>query len=280
MDLTKNIEDFDLVFLDLETTGLDVVTGDSLCEVGALKVRERKVINKFHSLVNPRKKMPAQAYEVHKISDEELKDAPCFEEIADRLIRFLNGCVICAYNVGFDMGFINHQLRRMGRSYLEGPAIDVLSMARDGLKLPRYNLEATAKFFNIDCSRGLHRAVGDAFVAYRIFLKLIDIFKEKRIEKLNEFISLYGLDNEIFRAGEDHKTLLFKEAMDSKTTLAIRYFSSSNRLKEEKILPLSIFQEGKYSYLLYQGEGEASCRLKLNRILKVGEPPPQIINLL
>ncbi len=272
MDLTKNIEDFDLVFLDLETTGLDVVTGDCLCEVGALKVRDRKVINEFHSLVNPRKKMPQEAYEVHKISDEELKDAPCFEEIADRLIRFLNGCVICAYNVGFDMGFINHQLQRIGRSSYEGPAIDVLAMARDGLKLPRYNLETTAKFFNIDCSQGLHRASGDALVAYKIFLKLIDIFKEKQIEKLDEFISLYGLDNEIFRAGEDHKTLLFKEAMDDKTTLKIRYFSSSNRLKEENILPLRVLQEGKYSYLLYQGEAEASCRLKLNRILKVGEP--------
>ena len=269
MNLAKNIEDFNLVFLDLETTGLDVVTGDSLCEVGAFKVREEKIVDEFHSLVNPGKKMPSQAYKIHKISDQELKDAPCFEEIADKLISFLNGCVVCAYNVGFDVGFINYQLRKMGRLTLELPAIDILSMARDLLKLPRYNLETTAKFLNVDCGQGIHRALSDALIAYRVFLKLNNILKEKGIEKLDEFVSLYGLANEIFKPKEDRKILFLEEAVDKKAILGIRYFSSSNTIKEEKILPLRVCQQDKRPYLLCQGGNESSFHLELNRILSI-----------
>lgn len=272
MDLERNIEDSDLVILDLETTGLDVVTGDFICEVGALKVRGRKIIDKFHSLVNPKRSMPDQAYNVHKISEEELKDAPYFEEIADKLISFLDGCAVCAYNIKFDMGFINYQLKKLNRLPLEIPAVDILAMSRDVLKLPRYNLEAAAKSLDVDCSQGLHRALGDASIAYGVLLKLIDIFKEKGIEKLSEFISLYGLNNEVLKSKEDQKMFFLKEAVDKGAVLEIRYFSSANTLEEEEVLPLRILEEEKYPYLWYQGKGEGSSSIKISRILKVRAP--------
>ena len=67
MDLNKNIEDFDLVFLDVETTGLDVVVGDAICEIGACKVRARETIDTFETLVNPKKSVPPEAYLIHMI---------------------------------------------------------------------------------------------------------------------------------------------------------------------------------------------------------------------
>jgi len=269
MDLTRNIEDFDLVIFDLETTGLDAVTGDSICEVGAFKVRDRKIIDKFHSLVNPNRSMPDQAYDVHKISEEELKDAPYFEAIADKFVSFLGESVICAYNIKFDIGFINNHLKKFNRSPLELPAVDILSMARDALKLPRYNLGATAEFLNIDCSQGLHRALGDASIAYQIFIKLLDIFKEKRIGKLGEFISLYGLSNEIFKLKEEKKTLLLNAAIEKRATLGIKYFSPNNTVEDEEVLPLRLLQEDRHFYLLCQGNKANSSQIKLNRILKV-----------
>jgi len=272
MDLTRNIEDFNLAVLDLETTGLDVVTGDSICEIGAFKVKRRKIIDKFHSLINPNRNMPDQAYDVHKISEEELKDAPYFEDIADKFVSFLGESIICAYNIKFDMGFINNHLRKSNRPPLELPAVDIFSMARDALKLPRYNLEAAAKSLDIDCSQGLHRALGDASVAYQILIKLLDIFKEKRIGKLDEFISLYGLNNEIFKSKEEKKILLLNAAIEKRTVLGIKYFSSTNTLEEEEVLPLRIAEEDKYLYLLCQGKSKDSSSIKLSRILKVEEP--------
>jgi len=269
MNLDKNIEDFDLVFLDLETTGLDAVIGDSICEIGAFKVEKRKTVDKFHSLINPKKSIPPEAYRVHGISDADLADAPYFEDIVDKLILFLEKSVICAYNVEFDMGFIDNHLKRINYSSLNLPGLDILSMARDILKLPKYNLETTACFFNIDCSKGLHRALDDALVAYQIFFKLLDIFKEKGIVKLEDFISLYGFNNEIFKSKESQKILIFKEAIANKLSSKIQYLSLANIIEEETVLPLRIFEENNYFYLLYQGKQGVSSQIKLNRVLKV-----------
>lgn len=269
MDLRRNIEDFNLAIIDLETTGLDVVTGDSICEIGALKIRNRKIIDKFQSLVNPNRPMPAQAYNVHKISEADLENAPDFENLADKLVSFLDQSVICAYNIKFDLGFINNHLKKSNRQPLVLPAIDILSMARDALKLSRYNLKVVAESLNIDCSQGLHRALGDALIAYQILIKLLDTFKEKGIGKLEEFISLYGLSNDISRSKEEKKTLLLNAAIEKKRALAIKYFSSNNTLEEEEILPLRLLREERYFYLLYQGKKGNTSQIRVNRILKV-----------
>ncbi|MFH1504902.1 MAG: 3'-5' exonuclease [Candidatus Omnitrophota bacterium] len=265
MDLNKNIKDCPFVFLDLETTGLDAVTGDSICEIGILKVQGGEVVDTFHSLINPKKSMPFQAYQVHKISDEALKTAPYFEDVAENLIAFLKDYIVCAYNVSFDMGFIKHHLERMNFPIPKLTALDVLSMARDVLKLSRYNLEAAAQFFNIGFD-SLHRAFDDAEAAYKVFFKLIDIFKGKGIERLEEFIKLYGLEDESSILEENKKIILLKQAVESNSWLKMKYFYSAN-IEEGKIMPLRVSEEKKCFYLWFQTLNSTSRRIKLNRIL-------------
>ncbi|MBP7087817.1 MAG: 3'-5' exoribonuclease [Candidatus Omnitrophica bacterium] len=269
MDLFKDIEEYDLVFIDLETTGLDVITGDAICEIGAFKIKNRKVIGKFHSLVNPGKPVPKEAYQVHKISDEDLKNAPYFKDIATKLIAFLADSVLCAYNISFDLGFINYQLKKIEYSPLDLPAIDILAMARDILKLTRYDLATTAKYFNISIEGILHRALNDANLACRVFFKLQDILKEKKVNQLGQILSLYGFANDIFKVAEDRKTTLLQDAIQKVTTLKIRFFSPNNTIEEEDIIPLRILQDNKYYYLLYQKSKTETLRIKLNRILEV-----------
>lgn len=269
MDLLKDIEEYDLTFIDLETTGLDVITGDAICEIGALKVKNRKIIEEFHSLVNPGKPIPKEAYQVHKISDEDLKNAPYFNDIATKLIAFLANSVVCAYNVSFDLGFINYQLKKAEYLPLDLPAIDILAMARDILQLPRYDLVTTAKHFDISIQGVLHRALNDVAMAYQVFLKLMDILKEKRINKLGQILSLYGFSNEIFKVAEDKKTALLKDAIQKATILKMQFFSRDNTIEEEEIIPLRILQENKYCYLLYQRPKAETLRIRLNRILEV-----------
>ncbi len=267
IDFNKNIEEFDLVFLDLETTGLDFVTGDAICEIGAYKTRGAKVIDKFHSLVNPKRSIPKEAYRVHKISDEQVEHAPFFEKIADKLVSFVANSVVCAYNVSFDMGFVDHHLKSMGHLPLAIPAIDVLSMARDVLQLNRYNLASVAHSLGVDCSGGLHRALDDALITYRVFLKLNDIFKKKNIVSFGDFLSLYGFVNDIVKLKEIQKAKTISEAIEKETALRLRYFSSKGRVEEETVVPLRILQENKYFSFLYQGREEASSRIRSNRIL-------------
>ena len=268
VSLTKSIESLDLVFIDLETTGLNAVTGDSICEIGALKVNNRKIISKFHKLINPRRSIPKEAYDIHKISDEDLKNAPYFENVADELISFFKESILFAYNANFDIGFINQHLKRMDYPELDIPAVDILSMARDMLKLSRYNLKSTADFLNIDCSGPLHRASEDALVAYKVFLPILDMLKEKNIENIGDFVSLYGINSNIFQSCENKKVCMVKEAISSVKLLKIKHFSS-HRLVKEKVTPLRILQEGRFFYLLYQDASGNPLRIKLNRVLEI-----------
>jgi DNA polymerase III epsilon subunit family exonuclease len=268
VDLKKNIEEFNLVFLDLETTGLDAVWGDSICEIGALKIKGGETVGEFHTLVNPRKAIPYEAYLIHKISNEEVKDAPYFKEVADKLLLFLQGCVICGYNVEFDIGFIQAELRRINYPSLQVPAIDILSMAKRTLQLPRYNLRAIATFLNLNI-RSYHRALDDALLASKVFLKLKDILREKGIKILENYISLYGINNNIFKFQEEQKVTLLKEAIDKGLVLKMRYFSYNSIVEEKKIKPINLSREQRHFYLWYQSKKEGSRRINLNRILDI-----------
>lgn len=269
MDLKKNIEDFDLVFFDLETTGLDVLAGDSICEIGAVKIRSREDVDKFHTLVNPGKSMPVEAFRIHHIGDEDVKNAPYFEAIIEKFIDFLKDSVILAYNIEFDLGFINYKLKQMNKQPLELPAIDILSMARKTLRLPRYNLGEIVSFFNIEYSGKLHRAMQDASIAAKVFFKLRDILREGSLDALGDFISLYGLNNGHFKTKEEPKIQLLKKAIDEKVPLKARYFSYQNTMENEEIKPLNLSQEHKGFSLWYESKQGKNIRIDLNRIFEV-----------
>lgn len=163
-----------LVFIDVETTGLSPKNGDCVCEIGAVKTHQGKVLCEFQTLVNPQMPVPYEAYAVHQISDEELKNAPLFTEVAEDLLHFLDDAPICAYNAKFDVGFLNSELARIGKKPLANSVIDVLLMARDLLRSDRYNLETVANNLNIFSAQGLHRAIYDCRVTAKLFYKLIE----------------------------------------------------------------------------------------------------------
>jgi len=268
VDLDKKIEELDLVFLDLETTGLDAVTGDAICEIGALKVSQKNIIDRFHSLINPKRNIPNEAYKIHKISNQDVANSPYFEDVADKLLRFLEGSIVCAYNVNFDMGFIDNHLKRINYSRLSVFAIDILAMARDALKLPRYNLGNVANFFNIDCKDIMHRALEDANIAYKIFFDISNKLSDKGLLRFGDFFSLYGFNNEVFRSMEEKKLSLLRAAIESHKRLKVRIFYKDGVRIEENIIPLRISQEKGIFYLLCQNDSEPSLSIRLGSILE------------
>jgi DNA polymerase III epsilon subunit family exonuclease len=267
MDLNRDIEDFNLVFFDLETTGLDAVKGDCICEIGALKWHKRKIIDKFHTLINPQRPIPQEAYLIHKIADKDVCGAPTFGNIADNFIAFLKDSILLAYNIEFDLSFINYELSKIGRSIPELPTIDILCMARKTLSLEKYNLGAVASFFNIEDTGKLHRALNDSFAAAWIFFKLRGILKENKLNNLGDFVSLYGLTNNIFKSKEGPKVALIKEAMAKQLFLRVRYFSYRNTMEEEEIKPISFSQENNNHFLWCSSKSNKSWRININRFL-------------
>lgn len=268
MDLAKKISDVDLVFLDFETTGLDALTGDSICEIGAVKIRDRKVIDKFHTLINPQKDIPHGAFLIHKISNDDVKDAPLFKDIADKLLMFFKDTVICAYNAEFDIGFLNAELKRIDKVCQGCLVIDILSMARRTVKLGRYNLGNLSSFFNIENKGDLHRALADAFLAYEVFYKLTDILATKGIDNLEDFMALYGINGQNRKCEED-KVNLVKAVIDKGLTINVRYFSLEQNIKNEEIKPQCVLEENKKFYLWYQDPYQNTHRLSFRDILNI-----------
>lgn len=191
MDLDNNIKDCPLVFFDLETTGL-LPESSYICEIAALRVVGGKAIDKFSTLVRPRHKVPYASFCVHRISDNDLIGAPYFEDVAGELVNFLSGGILCAYNIAFDLGFVNYQLKKINRKALETPFIDILSMARSALNLKSYKLEAVANFFGLASGSQFHRAENDARVACLIFFKLLEALKGEGSLPARKIISAYG----------------------------------------------------------------------------------------
>jgi DNA polymerase III epsilon subunit-like protein len=142
-------------------------------------------------------------------------------------------------------------------------------MARKTLRLEKYNLEALSYFFDINHNGGLHRALTDSFVASQVFFKLRDTLKEAELENLGDFVSLYGLTNDIFRLKEGVKVTLVKEAISQQLTLKTRYFSYRNTMEKEEIKPIDLFQENNNFFLWCQGKAGKSWRINLNRVLDI-----------
>jgi len=109
----------------------------------------------------------------------------------------------------------------------------------------------------------------DAYVASKAFFKLRDILKESNLDNLEDFISLYGLNNEIFRIKEEPKLHLVKKAIEGKLSLKARYLSQQNMMESDMIKPLNLSQENKSFFLWYESKQGKNIRISLNRILDV-----------
>jgi DNA polymerase III subunit epsilon len=162
------------IVLDTETTGLDPLDGHRLVEVGCIElINGIPSGHTFHVYFNPERGMPAEAFAVHGLSEEFLKDKPFFAEAADDLLAFLGDAPLVIHNAAFDLGFLNAELERLGRPQLTNAYVDTVSMARRKFPGQRASLDALCERFNIDnSSRTKHGALLDSELLAEVYLEL------------------------------------------------------------------------------------------------------------
>ncbi len=265
----SSVDENTFVFFDLETTGLSPEQGDAICEIGAIKVEGTQVRETFHTLVNPQRPIPQEVSAIHSIYDDDVKDAPYFREVVDRFLYFLGNSIICAYNVGFDLGFLNYQLTQINYPTVELPAIDILVMARKTFhNLQRYNLRALAEYLKIPAVQ-FHRALDDAHVTKEIFFKIKGILARQGVTLIQDYITLYGFTNEFFRRNEEPKLSVIRESIIARVALQMSYLSSSNELRTFVVIPKEIIENRGYRYLLaWSARDNEVLKLNLSRILR------------
>lgn len=162
--------------LDTETTGLVIEQGNRILEIGAVELVNRKLTGRhYHVYVNPEHEVEEGALEVHGISNEFLADKPLFAAVADEFIEFIRGAELLIHNAPFDVGFLDHELKKLGgdygliADYCE--VVDTLAMARQMHPGQRNTLDALCKRYAVDNSqRDLHGALLDAEILADVYL--------------------------------------------------------------------------------------------------------------
>lgn len=180
--MPENIDAVDLTIFDTETTGLDPAAGDRIVELAALRVKGKDRIAAFDMLVDPGRQISPEAFAVNKISPEMLKGAPAAEAVIVKFLDFIAGSCLCSYNAEFDLGFINNELKLLGRPAINGIIIfDVLTMARKLMpNLSRYALWFVAKELGMQATQQ-HRAFSDVEMTWEVFDRLKIICQQKGI---------------------------------------------------------------------------------------------------
>jgi DNA polymerase III epsilon subunit family exonuclease len=175
------MESIPYAVVDVETTGGSVGRGHRITEVAVVEVREGSVVDSFHTLVNPGRPIPSFVSGLTGITDDMVRDAPTFEAIAQPLAERLQGRVFVAHNAPFDWGFVHAQLVDVLGDAPDLDRLCTVRMARHLLPdLPRRNLDALSYHFDV-VIEGRHRALGDALATARIFLRLMDIARDRGI---------------------------------------------------------------------------------------------------
>ena len=172
------------VVFDIETTGFSALK-DKIIEIGAVKVENGRITERFSEFVNPQIPIPFRIEELTSINDNMVADAPTIDVILPKFEKFCEGCVMVAHNAEFDMSFIRKNYEDIGIER-EDTVVDTVGMARFLLpQLNRFKLDTVAKAVGVSLEHH-HRAVDDASCTADIFVKFIEMCAERDIFNLDE----------------------------------------------------------------------------------------------
>ncbi|CAJ1183945.1 DNA polymerase III PolC-type [Companilactobacillus paralimentarius] len=235
------------VIFDTETTGLSAVY-DSIIEIGATKMKDGEVIDRFDKFINPGHPLSDVTTNLTSITDDMVKDAPDETVIIGEFMDFIGDDILVGHNVTFDMGFMNAALTRMGRERLAMPVIDTLEMSRTlHSEYRNHKLDSLAKRYNIVLEHH-HRADSDAettgYLMYKLFEELEDKFDTTNVEQLNDHI---GGEEAYKQARPTHAILLAKTQAGLKNMFKIVSYSMTQYYYRTARVPrrmLNKYREG------------------------------------
>ena len=186
VDIMETLSQGTYIVFDLETTGLSANEGDSIIEIGAVKIQNGKIIDRFDELIDPGKLLDKKITEITCITDEMLKGKP---NEKDTVIKFMEWCgnyPMVAHNARFDLSFMEMAYLKYDLGKLKNTVIDTLELSRAlDQGFARHSLSALVKRYNVPWDEDAHhRADYDAEGTALVFAKMIKKMDNQHIEKI------------------------------------------------------------------------------------------------
>ncbi|MDO5382436.1 MAG: PolC-type DNA polymerase III [Eubacteriales bacterium] len=193
----QSFKDDTFVVFDLETTGFSALV-DRIIEIGAVKVKNGEIIDRFSTFVNPKVPISFRIENLTGISDSMVMDAPVIEEVLPKFLEFCKDCVLVAHNAEFDTSFIIHNAENLGLD-IDLTYIDTVLLSQFLIpNLHNYKLDTLTKHLNVVLENH-HRAVDDAEATACIYIKLVEMLYERDIFTLDKLNEEAKLDDESIR---------------------------------------------------------------------------------
>ncbi len=235
----NNLLEQTYVVFDFETTGFNAAGNDSIIEIGAVKIKNGEIIDRFDELVNPGKKLPKRIVELTHITDDMLKDKDSEEEVVKRFIAWFGDEVMVAHNAKFDTSFLEVAYKKYNLGEYKNTVIDTLELSRAlDNNYARHNLSALVKRYDVEWDEDAHhRADYDAEGTALVFYKMLKKLNDMNFEKISDLDKLVSKD-EIHKYGRSyHVNLIAKNKVGLKNLFKIVSYANTKYLyKTPRIL--------------------------------------------
>lgn len=269
----QNLDDTYVVF-DIETTGLSKEK-EMITEIGAVKVADGKIIERFSTFVNPQRPISAEITKLTGITDDMVKDAPTIENVLPEFLKFCEDTVLVAHNASFDTGFIRIAAERAGLGELHHTIVDTLELARALLpELNKHKLDIVCEHLGVTLN-GHHRAVNDAEATAEVFIKFLDMLAEKKIFTLDEINVLASRTVNYKKLRAYHAIILVKNYTGLRNLYELVSMAHIDYFFRRPRIPKSKFMQMREGLIL----GSACEAGELYRALLDGEPKQRIEEL-
>ncbi|HED05230.1 MAG TPA: hypothetical protein ENI61_00940 [Ignavibacteria bacterium] len=187
------VDEANFCIIDVETTGLSSRT-NNIIEIGLVKVSGLKIIDTFHSLINPGRDIPYYTTQLTGINNQDIYEAPFFEDIVDEIEEFIGEDILTAHNFPFDFGFLKKEFKYCGKNKPDNPNLCTLKLARRLYpQLKSKSLHSLSKYLRL-INKNEHRALGDAEITAHVLIKMIkEVNKKHGINNIDELLRLQSL---------------------------------------------------------------------------------------
>ena len=248
------------VVFDFETTGFNAGGVDSIIEIGAVKIKNGEIIEKYDELINPGRKLPEKIIEITNITDEMLEGKANEETGVKRFIEWFGDCPMVAHNAKFDTSFLEMAYKKYNLGVFTNPVIDTLELSRTlDNTYARHSLSALVKRYEVPWDETAHhRGDYDAEGTALVFHKMLKKLSNRNIEKMSELDKLVSRE-EIHKYGRAHHiNLLVKNKQGLKNLFQLVSLANTTYLYKTPRIPRSVVEEHREGLLIGSGcyEGE------------------------